>query len=62
MIVELQTVPNFRLGDKNFRKNHVPMSQKAFLVNSIHQKQKFKKRFEKVKSCLLKKSKKRKFS
>jgi len=44
-------VPNFRLGDENFRKKHVPMSQKALLINSIHQKQKFKKSFEKVKSC-----------
>jgi len=29
MIFELQTVPNFRLGYETFRKNHVPMSQKA---------------------------------
>ena len=47
MIFELQTVPNFRLGDENFRKNHVPVSQKALFINSIHQKQKFKKNFEK---------------
>ena len=40
MIFELQTVPNFRLGDENYQKNHVPRSQKALLVNSIHQKQK----------------------
>ena len=40
MIFELQTAPNFRLGDENFRKIHVPMSQKALLVNSIHQKKK----------------------
>jgi len=51
MVFVLQAVPNFRLGDENFQKNHVPMSQKALLINSIHQKQKFKKRFEKVKSC-----------
>ena len=45
MIFELQTVPNFRLGDENFWKNHVLMSQKAFVINSINIKQKFIKSF-----------------
>jgi len=40
---------------KTFEKNHVPMSQKALLINSIHQKQKFKKRFEKIENLLDKK-------
>ena len=62
MIFELQTVPNFRLGDENFRKNHVPMSQKALFINLIHIKQKFIKSFKKVKKCEPKKSKNRKFS
>ena len=48
MIFELQTVLNFRLGDENFRKNHVPISQKALFINSIYIKQKFIKSFEKV--------------
>jgi len=62
MIFELQTVPNFRLGDENFRKNYVAMCQRALFINSIHIKQKFIKSFEKVISCEPKKSKNRKFS
>jgi hypothetical protein len=51
MIFELQTVASFCLGDENFKTNLVPMSQRAHLINSIRLKKKFKKRFEKVKSC-----------
>ena len=45
MVFVLQTVSNICLGDENFRKNHVPMSQKAHLIDSIRLKQKFKKSF-----------------
>jgi len=45
MIFELQTVPNFRLGDENFRKNHVPMSQKALFYPFYKHKAKIYKKF-----------------